>query len=1077
MNSLKIYKSSAGSGKTFTLVKEYLRLVLQNPDDFRHILAITFTNKAAGEMKERIVSSLVDLSKGKGGNMRELMEEELPGRDLSAQANKALKNILHDYTSFSVSTIDSFFQRLLRSLAREMHLPLRLEIEIDLEDAIDEVTDRLLRDIGNDEDLTEWMSDLLLQKMDEAKGWNIEQDIAQVAKELFRDRMEDTKILTRDEIRKIYKELMHTRTSFESRMKSYGIQSLQHVQNAGLDPADFSYGKAGVIGYFEKIKTSRNPDDYILKQRALQALESVEKWYTKNSTKKDEITAIVGQNLHGLLQAAANLVETEYKTYLSAFEALRRIYIFGISNDILKKFGAYRNEKNVILLADTPRLLSEVITGQDAPFIYEKVGNRFKHLLIDEFQDTSILQWKNLLPLVINSLGSGNMALVVGDAKQSIYRWRGGNMQLLVKDIFDDLRQFKSIFKEEVLSTNFRSKKNIVDFNNSFFLTAPRILGEALEMNSHPLLKMAYAEDLAQHVSYKNNSGGYVNILFIDTNEQESESDEDEPKKWKEIAREKTKEKIRGLLDSGYRFRDIAILVRNNKDGNEMANYLFDNNITEVISPDSLLIKMAPQIRFLINLLRFLADPADAVSRSEILFHYLSKHPGQTDVHLHSIFGDHAISGHRKKTILPELIDTFPLTDNLFNKTLPPEFIDHVLYLSKLPIYELTEHLIRIFGMNKTPDAYIQRFQDLVLEYNTKFISSLHGFLQWWNENQAVEKCSVIIPENENAIRIMTIHGSKGLQFPVVLMPFCDWKLTPKSNELLWAVSAEEPYHEMGHVAVLTSNRLKETFFKDSYEEELSQSVIDNLNLLYVAFTRAEEQLLVYTPVTAGAEMNSISRLLKETLPALDLEFVGENSYQTKNAEEFLKQERKKVSTQGNVISEKLKSYPSNRWQEKISVSSRAKDLSELTEDKQLKKMNYGILVHKILSIIRHPEEVSKAVQSVIYEGLISGKEKVILTREIEDVLAVEQIAAFFDSGWESRTEREIILPDGRILRPDRVIYKENQTRIIDFKTGKKQKSHEEQIIQYAGILEKMGYQGIKKYLVYIADKSVVEVP
>ena len=1027
-------------------------------------------------MKERIVSSLVEISQGKGGNMRELMEEELPGRNLSAQADKALKNILHDYSSFSVSTIDSFFQKLLRSLAREMHLPLRLEIEINLDDAIAEVTERLLREVGIDKDLTDWLSDLLIQKMDDAKGWNLENDIAQVAKELFRDNKEENKILTREEIKVIYKELLQTRSSFESRMKAIGNNAVQVIQNAGLEFSDFSFGKSGVIGYFEKIRAIKNTDDYVLKQRALDGLESVEKWYTKKSPKKEEIHSLVENQLHGFLQAAHTLVQNEYKIFLSAYEALRRIYVFGIFNDLLKKFSEYRNENNVILLADTPRLLSEVITGQDAPFIYEKVGNRFKHMLIDEFQDTSILQWTNLLPLVTNSLASGNMALVVGDAKQSIYRWRGGNMQLLVKDIFEDLKQFKSIFKEEVLSTNFRSKKNIVDFNNAFFLNAPGVLENALQMNDHPLLQMAYANDLVQHVSFKNNTGGCIQIQFLESEEQENESEDEGAKKWKDIACERATKRIKELLQNKFRFRDIAILVRSNQEGNEMANYLFDHDITEVISPDSLLIQKAPQIRFLISLMRFLADPADAVSRSEILFYYLRHKNKDNSVHLHTVFADHFHSGKRRKQVPTALFDTLSLADNLFNRTLPPEFIDHVLYLSKLPVYELSEQLIRIFGLNINPDAYIQRFQDLILEYTGKFISSLHGFLQWWNESPGVASCSVIIPENENAIRIMTIHRSKGLQFPVVIMPFCDWKLTPKSNSLLWAESDVEPYREMGHVALLTSNRLKDTVFKTSYEIEVNNTVIDNLNLLYVAFTRAEEQLLVYTPVAGTGELNSISKLINALLPSLDLEADG-LLYQTKDAAKELSRERKKESSSGKIISEKLKSYPSNRWQEKISVSSRAKDLSDITEDKQLKKINYGIIVHNILSMISQPDEVSKAVQSVIYEGLISSNEKAFLIKEIEDVLAVKQIADFFDNSWESKSEREIILPDGHLLRPDRVIYNKKETKIIDFKTGKKQKSHEDQVNQYAEVLSQMGFPGIKKYLVYIADKEVVEVP
>ena len=330
---------------------------------------------------------------------------------------------------------------------------------------------------------------------------------------------------------------------------------------------------------FERIRKTSNPEDYILKTRAIEALGLSEKWFTKTSKIKDQLLPLIENKLNPLLRSAQELVELKYREYLSAFETLRRLYIFGIVNDLVKKFSEYRNEHNVILLADTPRLLSEFIGSDDTPFIYEKAGNKFRHILIDEFQDTSFLQWKNLLPLIVNSLGSGNMTLVVGDAKQSIYRWRGGDVNLLVKNIHHELRQFGPIFQEEVLTTNFRSRKDIVEFNNSLFHLIQQVAEQGIELNGHPLLGMAYGTGLNQLVSEKNNSNGFVGIHFLETN---SEEDKVVETLWQEESMKQTLEKIRELLSRGYAYRDIAILVRRNVEGNEIANYLFENGISVI---------------------------------------------------------------------------------------------------------------------------------------------------------------------------------------------------------------------------------------------------------------------------------------------------------------------------------------------------------------------------------------------------------------------------------------------------------------------------------------------------------------
>lgn len=1070
MNSLKIYKSSAGSGKTFTLVKEYLRLVLKNPDDYQHILAITFTNKAAAEMKSRIVEALVSLSKNSGGSLQEVLSAELPDTKIDKQADKALKLILHNYASFSVSTIDSFFQRILRALAREMHLPLRLEVEIGLDDAILEVTDKLLKEVGSDKELTEWLAALIFQKLDEDKGWNVESDITTVAQELFKDHYEDSPALSRERIREIYKELQTIRKSFEQKMKEYGNKAFRLMQEAGLSVEDFSYGTKGVMGNLSNLREAFSPDDFRIKSRALAALEDPDKWFTKASKLKGQISNAVEAGLGQCLKEANDFFVSEFTKYLSAAEALRRIYMFGIANDILKKFSEYRNENNVILLADTPKMLSQIITGQDAPFIYEKSGNRFKHLLIDEFQDTSFYQWKNLLPLINNTLGSGNMALVVGDAKQSIYRWRGGNMNLLLIHILEDLNHFKELYQEEILAMNFRSRHDVVDFNNSFFKILPEVIRQHVHPDGHPLLDLAYSDELVQKVADKNNKQGYVKITFLEKKTEETE--EEEETGWKENALKKTLENIQSLLKQNYSYRDIAILVRRNIEGNEVAQFLLENGISQIISPDSLLIASAPRIRFLVNVMRFLSDTENTIARTEVIYYYNKyiKQIQQDD--LHAYFSDHLKVKNKSAKPKPgTLFDTEGLEETLFNKSLPENFSGNISYLSKLPVYDLCEQLIRIFEFNEKPDAYIQRFQDLVLEYTSSNNSSLDGFLEWWNTSNTVKNCSVMIPENEDAIRIMTIHKSKGLQFPVVIMPFADWKILPRANDLFWGYASEEPYAEMRRVALLNSNRLLETYFSASYQEEVMQTLIDNLNMLYVAFTRAEEQLFIYSPNSSGNDMNSVSSLLVKTLEANSCTIV-DDVYERGDA--ALKFEQQKQTN--TIISEKLKIYTINRWQEKIGISSRAADLLKVTGEKIHEKINYGILIHRVLSEIKFNDDIEKALEKIIFEGMMPENEKENLLREITSVLNLPEMKTFFSKEWDVKNEQEIMLPGGESLRPDRVLFAKDKTMVIDFKTGKENKSHIDQIQKYATVLREMAYPNVKSYLVYLSTKQVIEV-
>ncbi len=1014
-------------------------------------------------MKSRIIDALVAISNGENTALKNKLISEIGDKKLQINAEKVLRNILHDYSAFSVSTIDSFFQRILRALSREIHLPLNPEVQVEIDDAIMDATENLLREIGTDPDLTQWLTQLALQKMEDEKGWNLEYDIITVAKELFKENRQDTLTLTREQIHTHYNKLQAFKKSFERKISELGEKGVKIIRKNNLAIDDFFYGKTGVAAYFSKIIAFTDYETLKIKGRTAEALSSGEKWVKKTSPLRDEIITLAEKELIPLLRSISDYLEENLRQYATASEILKKLYLFGIVNDLKRKLSEYRTENNVILLADTTRLLSDVIHDNDAPFIYEKTGNRYKHLLIDEFQDTSKLQWKNILPLIINSLGSGHTTMLVGDAKQSIYRWRGGNMNLLLKDLYSDLGSFMELKMEEILSMNFRSKKEIIDFNNAFFSSASTLAEEQLEMNEFKLLKLAYNKEIKQEIAEKNTTGGYVSIKFLNNNKSETDS-----AGWKAEAMERTFDSISELLQKKYSYRDICVLVRNNDEGNDLANFLFTKGIKNFISPDSLLIEASPKIQFILNIFRFLSDNLNTIARSEIIYYYKRYLSESTAEEWHEVFSDHKFAKTKRK---PEPNALFEgLEENLFNKILPEKFTRELSRLSRLPVFELSEQIVAIFGLNKKPDAYIQRFQDLIIEFAVRTGSSLESFLHWWENSNAVKKASVIIPESTDAIRIMTIHKAKGLQFPVVIMPFAEWQLTPKANEIIWMDATNSPYHELGTVAVTSSSKLKETFFSEEYLEEIHHTFIDNLNLLYVAFTRAEEKLFVFTKQDNETDLNSVSKLLFRTLRLLDSgladHFIaGENHDKIKSDQDT-----------SRFHNEVLKSYPVSVRKDKLVLKSRSVDLISVLENQKITKSGYGIIVHNILAAIQSKSEARQVTEKFMFEGLITEEDKQHILEEINQLFEIPEFAEYFDNRNIIMSERDIILPDGEVLRPDRVIIRNNEVKVIDFKTGKRDVSHADQVLRYAEQLENMGYSNIVCEIVYLQEKQIVKL-
>lgn len=1052
-NELVIYKSSAGSGKTYTLVLEYLKLVLKKPTLYRSVLAITFTNKATEEMKSRIISALNDLAAEKNRNYAEFVSSHtgIPLNELQTRAEKALNYILHDYSGFAISTIDSFFSGLIRSLARELHLPLKFDLELNTGKVIKEISDQLLDEVGNDEWLRNWLREFTFELMDNDKGWKIDRELHKIARVLF-----DEKYRTyfENQPHRITKEfvggLRKIKTEFEAGLRSIVQRFLKIIQQEGLTIDDFIHNYKGPAGFINKLAEFSFPNPWEPGVRFMNATENPAAWTSKTSPNVEKIIGLANRELVPLANEILRYFDERFNDYVSCCAVLNMAYLAGVTGALDEQLKIYREENDLILISDTNRMLNKVISDQDAPFIYEKTGNRYSHFMLDEFQDTSDFQWRNLVPLVSNALGEGNYVMLVGDAKQSIYRWRGGNMQLLLNGVEKNLRAFRSITRTEKLDSNFRSRENIVNFNNSFFTTAPSLL----PYSDSSVSGMAYdAKEVTQNWKKGNAGEGYVKFSFFTSKKEDADEETGEitgDSDWKFQASEETLATINSLLEKGFEHRDIAILTRTNTDAQLITGHLIANGITRIISPESMQLYHSPKISLLIHLFRLIQDPEEEISLAYIVYYLRSlAAPGQ-HLSLHELFGSPL---REKWSHLPE---AFRLRRKEFRK---------------LPLYELTEELTGIFGLNGSPDAYVQRFLDLLLEYLRNNSPSLRAFLEWWDENLNEESCSVILPSAENAIRVMSIHKSKGLQFPVVIIPFADWSMSPKINQTLWVQNEKPPFNDVAAHPVKFHKILQHSVFETDFNIETDLTYVDNLNLFYVAFTRAEEHLYVFSKKSGTA--NFSGSFLMQALQKLSRDECWKD---TNDRTDFtLGTPLQPLNGPYQVAQgETLGTWISIPWKDRIKMGISKKKIA--LSDPDAPDTTYGILFHELLSVLSSVKDPYTQVSEFLLDRVEDAATAERLLDESGFFISESTRYGWFDPSYQILNEAELLLDDGTVIRPDRLLIRNDEVIVIDYKTGAEEKQHESQVRKYAAALQQMGYTKIEMYLVYSALKKSIAV-
>jgi ATP-dependent exoDNAse (exonuclease V) beta subunit len=1039
----QIFRSSAGSGKTRTLAKEYLKLALRFKSDyFQHILAVTFTNKSTQEMKDRIMQYLDDFARAKENELAAELREELnlSAPEFQQRSLEVQSAILHDYSKFSISTIDAFFQKVIRSFTYEAGIAGDYRLEVDYKPIIEEVIANLVDELGNNQQLTDWVVELALQNLADDKPWDMRQGLMEFSSELFRDEFKEVEeeivsLSEKNFLNRVKKVLSEKKYEFIHGLRARAAAVLADMHSNQFSAEDFSYQYSGIYGFFDKL-AKLDTVSFEIGTRVEGAIAS-DTWTKKTHPRRIEIARLAEAKWIPLLKDIFDFREKYYQGARSAEEALKNFYSFGLITDISRKLIEYKKENNLMLLSDAPQFLHKIINDSDTPFIYEKVGSYYRNFLIDEFQDTSSMQWRNFLPLLVNNLDSGYPSLVVGDVKQSIYRWRGGDKNLLQRKVSEAIGEER--ISTRLLNKNFRSAARIVSFNNTFFNAAATIV--SLETNT-PVSGAEY-KDVEQEVIKERE--GFVHARFF------------EDKTWREDALSYAAKYAEDLQQQGASPHEIAFLVRRKEEGKQIISYLLDRKgsgeavpgvVYDVVSSESLLIGGAAVVNFLVAALKYLHQPDDDIARAQLAFEQARFHPAGAP-----------------------WSDVFAISNQtVFEQTLPPDFANKKIQLRKLPLFELVETLIAVFKVQTTEELpYLLGFQDAVLEFVSRERNDLGAFLEWWEEQK--EEKSIIAPTGSGAMQLMTIHKAKGLQFKYVIIPFCNWPMDHETMKRpnLWVKADQSFFKDIGYVPVRYSSKLRETFFGEAYEQEHADIYLDNLNLLYVAFTRAEAGLAFFAPANAGK--SSAAKLVYDTLISSPLNESWNAAVQSwKSGEmEVVKDSKPQASP-----SAKLGHYPVSNWREKLVIKKSAWAEAK-PDDESRAKILQGIYIHAALSTVTYATDFPLAVQRLVDSGMIASEEVQALETTFELWMQNPMVADWFSTSWHVQNESVVLLSNGESVRIDRLITKGTTARIIDFKTGKPKKEDQVQVIRYCDLLREMGFEP-EGYLLYLTEGEVVHV-
>ena len=990
-------------------------------------------------MKSRIVGSLSEFAKDQPSDKAESLMQHLSvetGLSLAQIKEKSksiIKHIIHNYAAFDISTIDKFTHKVIRAFAHDLNLPMTFEVTLDTENLLVEAVDAIIAQAGEDETLTKLLVDFTMEKTDDDKSWDISREILETGRLILNEnnREEITHFQEKSiaEFVAIKNKLIEAAKEIESHCVGCAELSLALIDKNAIDQKSFS------AGHFPNHLRSIAEGRYNPKNKRYFEFDDIK----INKTAKDR-TLIEGIIPELLEQLGGIYKNFEKRDFYRAF--LKNITPLSLLNTVSNELSKIQKEQNILSIAEFNAIIYNEIQNQPAPFIYERLGEKYRHFFIDEFQDTSEMQWQNLIPLIDNALsgqdetGEKGTLMIVGDPKQSIYRWRGGKAEQFIS-LSKDENPFNNPDKVlEHLDKNYRSYSEVIHFNNEFF----KMLANEF---AHVDYKDLYENRSHQHFNEK--SGGYVNISFIPDLEN---SGEDEPLDKSDLFVLATLHTIQKVLKQGFQYKDIVILTRKRGQGIAVANYLTEQNIP-LLSSETLMIANATEIRLIIHLLRYLKNSADLEAKAHFL-HYIAKNI-QNEFPVH----DFIAKGMEER-------DEFAFESWLLLSDISLSFQN----IRKKSLYEAVEVIISKFINPKNNNAYIQYFLDIVLERDLRNQAGISDFLDYWDKNS--EKFSIPSPEGKNAVRIMTIHKSKGLEFPVVIMPFAEEDYSRKPKDKLW-LNAEEA--DFGLPKVLIDNSSSVEGFGEAaslvYNGKKQEELLDNINVLYVALTRAEEQLYVIS----GMNLSKKGEIPTNNMAAFFINYLNEKGQFDVNKFQYEFGNPQKLSAP-TAISEEGKTIPLVAEildPKNIKIAQRE---SLMWGTQQQQAIEYGNVVHEILSFVKTKNDIGLAIVKAVENGLITDLQRDTVFETITEILEHPELQFYFAEDNKVLNEQTIIRKESGTVKPDRMVLRDNnEVMILDYKTGLHQNKYKLQLENYQHAIEQMGYKVSKKALVYIGEK------
>ncbi len=1147
--SFRIYSSSAGSGKTYQLTKEYLTLALgsEDPAYFKRILAITFTNDAAGEMKERIVGALRRFAYPETDGKPDALLADVAaalrlGPDaVRRRATATFRLVLYHYADFAVSTIDAFVQRIVTAFTRELELPASFEVELDTDSVLQSAVAALLDKVNRDADtklLSATLADYALGRADEGKSWSrLPEELATFGRALFNETVQEavTELGKLDlaDFRRIDKEIRAHRLAIEDAFTQAREAAVAVLDAAGALEGDFFQGKRGIFGYVQKgtelLAAGAGPNSYV------RATLDDDKWYSgkiKTAADRARVDA-VKDPLRQLVGALDTLREKFLPNYILLTAMQPYLFHASLLSELNKLVEQISRERNVVLISEFNRRIAGIVLTEPVPFLYERLGEKYEHLLIDEFQDTSVLQWNNLLPLVENTLANGFDSLAVGDAKQAIYRWRGGEMEQILRlhqgntealaararepEMRELLRlRYETVepaLKAEVLQTNYRSAREIIEFNNSLFAAV------SVRHADLPLVQGIYDAHFGQQVpaglikneelKIKNgnagenteeefliNPAGHVELLFTQKDAPAQVYDvvaggytgaplpgygPGAVLSYEESTCYLALALVEQALADGYALADVAVLCRTRQASKIMAKFLKERGYA-IISADSLALEFAEVVNLLISIFRVLHQPADTLARAEalLLLDRVVRREAPTPArvrHLAEIANDK----HAKPFFEELRAQGYDVRED---------------ETGNLGLYELAERLIDLFGLlgRNGESDYLFRFLDLTLEFSLRHGNNLGNFLADWEARKG--RVSINAPGGRAAITITTVHKAKGLAYGVVIVPFADWSLEPHRNTLLWGhlEAGAKPLPGLPDVAVVGLNAtLQQTALAGQYTEEREKTFLEGLNTLYVAFTRPRHRLYVLSkrPEAKKPAKTELVELDGVAAPAAAARTVadllhgyvqGLGQWQEEQISFVLAQGTRAIQKSehqpGAASTYALTNLAAAPWEDRLRLRRHAATVFDFDEQQRLgewnRKLHYGL--RRLLAAA----DVPRVAGQLVAEGIISAKERGEMTDSLERIVTDPRLAPYFAPHLSVETEREILVGGVHLrpYKPDRVVLDRTGRRVtlLDFRLPPPQEAHRKPMRHYATLFEQLGYEQVQGLIYYFQTGEVVTV-